>query len=125
MSTLPNALSAGNPEEILRKRSTPSRKGEAGILAIVKELLDASLDAQRRCNAVERLHMLKVTLAPNLVTQVLDTEDATLARYALGLIPYSVLHHEMIEIARESRHSDDAAFQDELEILESVVIGSE
>ena len=121
MSTLPNALLAANPVENLKDMSETITNREAGILSTVKEVFDANLDVRRRCNALERLHSQKVTLSINLVRKVLNDSDATLARYALGLIPYSTSHNELIEIARRSRHYENAAFQDELSILGHVV----
>ena len=121
MSTLPNALASTNPAEYLIDRSRTTKPLGTGILPIVKEILDQNIDIQRRCDAIESLHMSKVTLPPNLVERALNYDDATVARYALGLIPYSTLRHDLIEIARNSTHSRDAAFLDELAILDHIV----
>ena len=121
ISTLPNALCAANPLEVLEKDSKRAVKEQKGILSIVKELLNEDLERKVRCNAAELLHERRVTLAPTLVEKVLNQGDATFGRYALGLIPYSAAYRELMEVARNSVHSGDEAYRDEVAILQRVV----
>ena len=121
ISTLPNALCASNPLELLEKHSKRSVKGQKAILSIVKELLNEDSERKVRCNAAELLHERRVTLAPTLVEKVLNQGDAIFGRYALGLIPYSAAYRELMEVARNSVHSGDEAYRDEVAILQRVV----
>ena len=125
ISTLPNALCAANPLEVLEKHSKRAVKEQNGILSIVKELLNEDLERKVRCNAAELLHERRVTLTPTLVEKVLNQGDATFGRYALGLIPYSAAYRELMEVARNSVHSGDEAYRDEVAILQRVVSTTE
>ena len=121
VSTLPNALNATDSLEFLRNKSGKSSKAEQGIFSVLKDLLDENVESNRRCRAAETLHEFEVTLVPNLIEQVLGDDDPTLGRYALGLIPYSTSHQELIEMAANSDHTSNPAFLDELEVLRLVV----
>ncbi|MYD98551.1 MAG: hypothetical protein F4X98_14375 [Gammaproteobacteria bacterium] len=125
MSTLPNALRTENPLNMLRAHAAMNEELNEGILPVVKNLLDEGLSTADRCRAAELLHELKVTLAPERVREVLSQNERTLARYGLGLIPYSSLRRELTESAKCCAHADDAAFQEELRVLEKVIASVE
>ena len=121
ISTLPNALCATNPLDVLEKHSKRVAEQQEGILSIVKDLLNEDVERKIRCDAAELLHERRVTLAPRLVEKVLNQGDATFGRYALGLIPYSAAYRELMEVAQNSVHSADEAYRDEVAILQKVV----
>ena len=121
ISTLPNALCAAKPLEILTEHSQREVKGQECIFPIVKELINSDLDRKVRCRAAELLHERRVTLSPHFVEKVLNQGDATFGRYALGLIPYSAAYRYLMEIAQNSLHSEDEAYRDEVAILKKVV----
>ncbi len=117
ISTLPNALLTSDPLGALREASRTSSAETRGILSAVRDLLDTSVDTSRRCHAIEELDETGATLAPVLINQILNDADPTVARYGLGLIPSSTCQDELIEAATNSRHNNDPAFCEELEIL--------
>ena len=120
MSTLPDALGSVDVVDRLMKRGG-ERAGGEGILGIVQELRSKDAGVRRRCEAAEALHERRVTLSPDVIRDVLDDADETVARYGLGLIPYSVVCSDLIESARRSRHGQQVAFREELGILERLV----
>ncbi len=123
MSTLPNALGSIGVVERLKRKAVEGG-GVGGILRIVQELRNKDADVRRRCEAAEMLHEWKVTLAPDLIREVLDDAEERVARYGLGLVPYSVFCRALIESAKKSRHRERAAFRAELGVLERVVEGT-
>ena len=125
MATLPNALVTPDPPAVLRgEEGGTGNNVTSGILSTVKDLLDTSVDAKRRCHAIEVLDEAGVTLACCRVKLLLADTDPTVARYALGLIPSSTSQEELIEAAENSLHGRDPAFCEELEILKKMVRNS-
>ena len=120
MSTLPNALASERLVDRLMTRVGVGDGGE-GILDIVQELRNREAGVRRRCEAAETLHGRRVTLAPVVIREVLDDSDEMVARYGLGLVPYSAACGELIDSARRSRHWAHAAFREEVGVLERVV----
>ena len=120
MSTLPNALGSETLVNRLMRRVGDDDGGEA-VLRIVQELQNREAGVRRRCEAVEKLHEWRVTLAPDVIREVLNDADETVARYGLGLVPYSAACGDLIESAKRSRHWAHAAFREEVSILERVV----
>ena len=123
VSTLPNALLTPNPLVALREASRTSNTKTRGILPAVRDLLDTSVDASRRCHAIEELDAMGATLAPPLIHKILADENPTVARYVLGLIPTSTFADQLIEDAANSRHIGDPAFCEELSILRKLQEG--
>ena len=120
MSTLPNALASGRAVDRLMTRVSDGGEDE-GILRAVQELRNREVGVRRRCEAAEALHERKVTLAPGVIREVLDDPEEAVARYGLGLIPYSASWRDLIASAKRSRHWTQAAFQEEVAILVRVV----
>ena len=121
VSTLPNALNASDPEIVLRKALGSSNRKERDILNSVKNLLDTKMHTRQRCLAVEELNSMEATLAPYLISQILNDSDPTVARYVLGLIPPSTSDKNLIDTATQSIHMSEPAFREELELLQRMV----
>ena len=121
VSTLPNALLTSDPSAVLQDASGPSNTMTRGILPAVRDLLDTSVVTSRRCRAVEELDEMGATLAPELIRQLLDDDEPTVARYVLGLIPSSTSKEKLIEEALCCPHTGDQAFREELDILSNLV----
>lgn len=117
VSTLPNILLAPDPKAGLLEACDQTNTLEHGILSAVKDLLDSNVDASRRRLASDELFEAGATLAPDLISKVLNDSDPTLARYTLGLIPTSTARESLIEMAAKCPYKDDPAFREELDIL--------
>lgn len=115
ISTLPNAMLTGDPVSALRAVTGASSESRS-ILGSVGVLLDTSVGSGRRCDAVEEIDDVDATLPPAAIQELLAGADAAVARYVLGLVPYSANREQLIEFAR-SLHTNDSAFTDELGIL--------
>ena len=124
VSTLPNVLLTPDPAVALRKASRTNKTKTQGILSAVRDLLDMGVDVSRRCQAIEELDETGATLAPQLIRQILDDDDAIVARYGLGLIPSSISQDQLIEVATNSRHNGDPAFCEELRLLRKLTKGA-
>ena len=75
-----------------------------------------------RCRALDQLDEMGLTLDVFLLRQLLTDEDATVARYALGLVSVSSNPVKLIEEASASRHSSEPAFRDDLKLLRQINI---
>lgn len=124
VSTLPSALLTPDPAVAFQKASRTNKTKTQGILSAVRDLLDMGVDVSRRCQAIEELDETGATLAPQLIRQILDDNDATVARYGLGLIPSSTSQDQLIEVATNSRHNGDPAFCEELRLLRKLTKGT-
>lgn len=120
-STLPNALLTPDPSIVLREMGDTSNTMPRGILPYVKDLLDTNVETIRRCHAIEELDKMEATLAPSQIRPLLEDDDPTVARYALGLIPLSNSKEELIEVAAHCSHIGDPAFCEELGILHNLI----
>lgn len=116
ISTLPNALVDADP--IASLTSTTSKQIDGGgILSAVRGALDTDLRSDLRCGAIEQLDEMGHTLDPVLIQQLLADRDATVARYALGLIPLSSKSLDLIKYANSSLHASEPAFSEDLLLL--------
>ena len=120
-STLPNALLKRDPMTVLQQPIDSSAVTTGGILPALRDVLDTSVEVSRRCHAVEELDEMEATLFPSRLKQLLNDNDATVARYAIGLIPSSTSREELIEEAARCPHTGDSAFQEELKLLRRMI----
>ena len=128
MSTLPNALARPDPVEALRVRchggGDPDSRGRGrwdGILTVVKDALDERAETARRCDAINRLVDGSVTLPVRWIRGLVQEEDATLARHALGLIVGSSGEGALVQMLGDSPHMADQTFRDEYNMLQELV----
>lgn len=115
ISTLPNALLTKDPAAALTD-AEPETSGGATLTA-VRQALDAEAPTDVRCQALNELDDKNATLDSFLIGELLSTEDPTVARYALGLIPHSTNRTTLIETAAGCPHADDLAFCEDLDLL--------
>jgi hypothetical protein len=76
---------------------------------------------ERRLQAIDRLDELSVALDERIVAARLSDDDATVSRYALGLVSSSPDRDKLVCYAEQSMHTHDAAFADELTLLKSLI----
>ena len=62
-----------------------------------------------------------LTLDPFLLRRLLADGDATVARYALGLISVSLDRRKLIQEAAAAPHASDPAFRDDLRLLREML----
>lgn len=121
VSTLPNAFA--NEElnatlENLRENAVGSEKGPYdGILEETRIALDEDSGSAKRCRAIDDLVKVGATMPGDCVGQLLDGDDADVARYALGLVVRSSVREKLIAIAQSCRNKSNPGFADELELL--------
>ena len=129
MSTLPNALARPDPVEALRTRchgrgGDPGSRGRGrwdGILTVVKDALHKKAETARRCDAINSLVDGGVTLPERWIRRLVQQEDATLARHALGLIIGSSGEGSLVQMLADSPHMADQTFRDEYNMLLELV----
>ena len=121
MSTLPNALLTCIPSNALRDAGCLEVASRRGVLPAVRDLVDTSVEPVRRCRALEALYEIDATLHHSMIERLIDDDDPTVARYALGLVPQSTMKNELTKVAARSRHVNETAFREELEILRILV----
>ncbi len=119
VSTLPAALSSSNPVSVLGSCSEhhPERQG---VLEFLKIALDAHQSRERRCEALETLDQQATSISAHTINELLEDEDGTVARYALGLVSTSHDVGRLLEAAHRCRHAADASFKEELHLLEQI-----
>jgi hypothetical protein len=118
MSTLPAALLTDDPIAYLR--STEADTSETSTLTAARQALNERAPTAVRCRALDELYGKKATLDSTHINELLRASDPTVARYALGLIPYSPVRESLIEEAERSLHYEDAAFGQDLVLLRSL-----
>ena len=118
VSTLPNALAASNPTEVLNHSAQISRPSHWGLIQVVRELMNPEVPTKNRCAAIDELDAMDATLPGTWIRELLEDQDATVARYAMGLITTSSAKESLIETAGSgSRHIGDVAYDSEYEML--------
>jgi hypothetical protein len=120
ISTLPAALSSPDPLTVL---SNSRRSGEESlnVLQLLQIGTDIREQTDRRCNAIEELDTASLPLDELIVGNLLADQDATVSRFALGLVATSSACSNLLSCARKSPHKNDSAFAEELEILEKLI----
>ena len=120
ISTLPNAL-AGDTVEILdtAARDSPSQAG--GILDAARLLSRPDNESLARREAIERVHETGVTLDAGQVTDLLQDNDADIARYALSLIYRSARAPELLSVAESTVHVQNEAYKADLLLLKRML----
>jgi len=122
IGTLPNALMAPDPAGALALASVSTQADdERGALVAVRQALDVDAAAELRCRALDELDEKGLTLDPFLLRQFLADQDATVARYALGLISLSSERSSLLEEAAATPHASDPAFRDDLQLLREML----
>ena len=121
ISTLPNALLADSVSGALDRAAREQPPAGAGLLRIVRTLLNTRNATNQRCQSVDELEQRACTLPPSTLRRLLDDDDSAVARYSLGLIPASPLVTELINHASRSRHAADEDFQTDLGLLQRIV----
>ena len=66
-----------------------------------------------------------VTLPYTQVKQLLHDNSSTVARYSLGLIPASASKSALLKVAGSCVHTNDPAFNEELDILRKLVFSEQ
>ena len=119
IASLPNALAATNPLAALEALPGKS-ENDPGILAAVRDAVDPQESVAARCSALEQLDGLGVTLDSQQLRQLLTDQNATVARYALGLILLSTDRQALIEEASATHHVKEVAFCEDLRLLKQM-----
>lgn len=117
VSTLPNALMSLEPEVALRCASQKDSMIGNGLIDPTRRLLNENGEAKDRCEAIDELDAIGATLPPQWIRNLLNDDNATVARYALGLILLSPSAEELIAEAESCRHSQDPTFGEEYMLL--------
>lgn len=116
IATLPAALEADSPVEVLKAASTDA--ADAGILDLVVTATEADNKPGDRCDAIERLLAYRVRLPFDVTAGLLKDTNVGVRTYALSLVVDSPRRTELIELARQQ--SGDASFKEELALLEAL-----
>ena len=120
IATLPNALIASDPADALASL-TDQTSDDKGVLIAVRQALEKDATTEFRCRALEELDEMGLTLDPFLLRRLLADGDATVARYALGLISVSLDRRKLIQEAAAAPHASDPAFRDDLRLLRKML----
>lgn len=120
ISTLPNALIGSDPAAALASAASQVKDDSEALIA-VKQALDTNARPDIRCEALEQFDEMGLTLDPLLLQQLLADQDATVARYALGLISLSPNRLSLIDYAAASSHASEPAFSDDLQLLRTMI----
>lgn len=121
VSTLPNALAAQDPKEVLYRCAQSRGSNDRGVFNSVKSLMHADTGTLERCHAIDELDSMEVTLPPKWIRRLIGDRDSTVARYALGLIATSSEADVLIEEAGSSRHMGDTAYRSDYHMLREVM----
>ena len=116
IATLPNALIASDPADALASL-TDQTSDDKGVLIAVRQALETDATTEIRCRSLEELDEMGLTLDPFLLRRLLADGDATVARYALGLISVSLDRRKLIQEAAAAPHASEPAFRDDLKLL--------
>ena len=117
VSTLPNALAASEPTQVLCRSAQVGRSSRGCLIHLVRELLNPEASTGNRCAAIDELDSMGATLPTAWICQLLEDPDSTVARYALGLIATSSTGQTLIEAAGTSKNIGDVAYNSEYEML--------
>jgi len=120
IATLPHALMATDPAAALASITTEAND-DRGMLVAVRQALDADTAVDIRCRALEQLDEMDITLDPFLLRQLLADHDATVARYALGLISLSADCLKLVDEAAATPHASEPAFREDLQLLRQML----
>ena len=116
ISTLPNAL-AGDTLEVLNAAVENSPFQTGGILDSVRTLSQSENQSVARRDAIERVDAIGGTLEFHKVAELLEDNDAGVARYALSLVYGSAQALELLRVAENSPHAQDEAYKADLSLL--------
>ena len=94
---------------------------DSGTLIAVRQALDTDESPDFRCRALEQLDERGLTLDSFLLQNLLRDPDATVARYALGLIFLSPNRLSLIDYATASSHASEPAFSEDLRLLREMI----
>lgn len=121
-STLPTALVSDDPVASLKKATGGEGGTSNGTLRSLKWALDEDAPRARRCQAIEQLYEEGVTLDHKWIAPLVSGSDATVARYALGLISQSPDKVSLLDLAAQAPHaSTNAAYEEDLHLLQELV----
>ncbi len=120
ISTFPNALLDPDPVAVLTSGPIQVSDG-AGVLMAVRQALDINARPDLRCAALEQLDEMGLTFDPFLLQRLVTDRDATVARYALGLIALSPRRAGLIDDAANSPHASEPAFSEDLQLLRGML----
>jgi hypothetical protein len=120
ISTLPSALLAPEPVSALGNAVQDPQHEEPNTLELVRLATSTHEHSERRCQAIEMLDARSVALDGHFVRALVSDKDATVSRYALGLVPASTDRNILITTL-QSPHVTDAAFAEELALLQQIL----
>jgi len=120
IATLPHALMATDPAAALASITTEAND-DRGVLVAIRQALEADIAVDIRCRALEQLDEMGATLDPFLLRQLLADHDATVARYALGLISLSADRLKLAEEAAATPHASEPAFREDIQLLRQLL----
>ncbi len=122
ISTLPKVLLQDDPLAALQRLRTKETEEKAeGVLEYLEIAMDTLESRERRCFAIEVLDQRLRWAPESIVSQLLGDEDATVARYALGLVVSAHDRQPLLQRARECAHAEDTEFAEEVVLLERIL----
>jgi hypothetical protein len=121
ISTLPDAYTKPDVAAALIASSTEKKAYRTGILHEVRQSLDPSISPSNRCTSLELLDSQSVVLPAPLLQKLIEDADASVARYALGLIPLSSSRRQLLHTATTSAHAGTSPFSDDLTLLKAMI----
>jgi hypothetical protein len=120
ISTLPAAIRGPDPLKYLQSARAASDDAP-NVLQFLRIATDTYEQSERRCNAIEQLDQESLTLDQHLVGKLLADKDATVSRFALGLVATSPDRTSLLACARDSQHKSDLSYSDELDMLGKLI----
>lgn len=120
ISTLPSALSEADPSQALESWPNQEVSGSPTIV-LLRTALDQNEETDRRCAAIEQLDKHSMSLDEATVSKLLQDTNATVSRYALGLVSISHSRTALLKAALASPHVSDSGFASELELLKELL----
>lgn len=120
LSTLPGALRQSNVGEALGAQGqVRATHWASGMLRALHIATDVAEPTDRRCQAIEALEAMSISLEQGIIASLLGDSDATVARFALGLVPMVAAPEALFDLASRCAHTEEITFAEELELLKA------
>ncbi len=119
--TLPSALLSSDPAAFVRAQAG-ERKPDDGILDHLAAATDTIREYRTRCDAIERLADLSVSLPAATIRPLLEDDHTEVRTFALALVASCGDNSSLLAEAKViAQRVNDIAFSAELEILENAL----
>ncbi len=125
ISTLPYALTKPDPVGVLVEYGKMEPQPNSNILELLKMALDTQDDKDRRCDAIEELHRLAVSLDNELVSELLSDEVIEISQNALGLVINAHNPADIVKDLNQLPYLGDEEYAAEVSLLQSMIQNEE